>query len=70
MLPGNTGHTWSHFPHLHVVDADAAVGEEAVLGALAADLSAGLLREEVGHRRVPVAEVLEGRVVLDIRRLH
>ena len=50
------GHIWSH---LDVVDADAAVGEEAVLGALATDLSAGKLREEVGHRRVPVAQVLE-----------
>ena len=63
-----SGHKWSHvvifihiWSHLYVVDADAAVGEEAVLGALAADGCSGLLREEVGHGRVPVAEILHGR---------
>ena len=47
-------------PYLNVVDADAAVGEEAVLGALARDQLAAddRLREEVRDRRVPVAEVL------------
>ena len=52
------GHIWSD---LDVVDADAAVGEEAVLGALAADSCSSLLWEEVRHGRVPVAEVLHRR---------
>ena len=48
---------------LHVVDADAAVGEEAVLGALARDELAAddRLGEEVRHRRVPISEILNGR---------
>ena len=65
-----SGHKWSHvviqiyghiWSDLDVVDADAAVGEEAVLGALAADSCSSLLWEEVRHGRVPVAEVLHRR---------
>ena len=55
---------WSQLvKYLCVVDADAAVGEEAVLGALARDELAAddRLGEEVRHRRVPISEILNGR---------
>ena len=55
-----------YWSHLDVVDADAAVGEEAVLGALAADSCSSLLWEEVRHGRVPVAEVLNGREFFNV----